>query len=110
MKLLFDENLSHRLPVRLADIFPDSEHVRNLSLNSSSDTEVWEYAKLNGFAIVSKDSDFHQRSLLLGNPPKVIWIRIGNCSTTQIEQVLRDHVDIVAQFESDPGSAFLILS
>ena len=72
MKLLFDHNLSPRLPRLLADLYPDSIHVRTVRLHESDDPIVWDYAKTNGFMIVSKDSDFQQRSLLLGAPPKFV--------------------------------------
>jgi predicted nuclease of predicted toxin-antitoxin system len=109
VKLLFDQNLSHRLVRALADVYADCEHVRNVGLKEAPDTEVWNYAKTNGFMIVSKDSDFHQRSLLLGYPPKVIWVRLGNCSTSAVERVLREHLSDVQQFEADPPATFLIL-
>jgi predicted nuclease of predicted toxin-antitoxin system len=71
MRLLFDQNLSPRLPRLLADLYPNSTHVREVGLRDASDVEIWEYAKQNGFVIVSKDSDFQQRSLLHGHPPKI---------------------------------------
>lgn len=61
---------------------------------------IWEYAKTNGFVIVSKDSDFHQRSLLYGHPPKFIYLRIGNCPTSKIIQILRDNFNTINQFGS----------
>src|SRR5712692_6503846 len=70
MKLLFDHNLSYKLVGRLADLFPDAAHVRNVHLHEADDPTVWEYARANGFAIVSKDEDFHQLSFLYGAPPK----------------------------------------
>ena len=84
MKLLFDQNLSPRLPTTLADIFPKSIHVREVGLREADDELIWGYAKLHGFAIVSKDSDFQQRSLLYGSPPKFIWLRVGNCPVKAI--------------------------
>ncbi|WP_017303914.1 DUF5615 family PIN-like protein [Spirulina subsalsa] len=83
MKLLFDHNLSPRLVQRLADLFPESTHVY------SNDREVWDYAKHDEFIIVTKDSDYNELLTLRGFPPKVIWIRRGNCSTTDIETILR---------------------
>ena len=80
MKLLFDENISPRLSEALADIYPGSAHVHRCGLGSADDSAVWQYAKDNGFAIVSKDSDFQERSVLLGAPPKVIWLRATNCT------------------------------
>jgi predicted nuclease of predicted toxin-antitoxin system len=85
MKLLFDQNLSPSLPRLLADLYPDSVHVRDIGLRDATGTEIWEYAKHNGFVLVSKDSDFQQRSLLFGQPPKFIWLRVGNCPVKPIE-------------------------
>ena len=87
MKLLLDENLSHKLVRLLADLFPDSIHVREVGLKAADDPLVWDHAKNNGLMIVSKDSDMHQRSFMFGYPPKVIWVRLGNCSTSDIEQL-----------------------
>jgi predicted nuclease of predicted toxin-antitoxin system len=89
MKLLFDENLSPKLPNRLSDIFPNSLHVRDVGMKATIDPIVWDYAKDNNLMIVSKDADMHDLSLVFGNPPKVIWLRLGNCSTLQIENLLR---------------------
>ena len=80
MKLLFDENLSPKLPQRLADLFPNSLHVRDIGMQSTIDPIVWDYAKDKDLTIVSKDSDMHDLSLVFGNPPKVIWLRLGNCT------------------------------
>ena len=85
MKFLFDENLSPRLVKGLADVYPGSLHLRDCDLRGASDVKIWQYAEENGFAILSKDSDFAQRSSLLGSPPKVIWLRIGNCTTTRAD-------------------------
>ena len=98
MKLLLDENLSPRLIELLSDIYPGSEHVHRLGLGSSVDEYVWVYAKEHGFAIVSKDSDFADRSVLQGAPPKVIWIRSGNCTTAVVEMLLRNSAQAVMRF------------
>jgi predicted nuclease of predicted toxin-antitoxin system len=66
MKLLFDQNLSPRLVTRLADLFPDSDHVYPLGLDQALDIEVWNYARDNDFILVSKDADFGEMSLLHG--------------------------------------------
>ncbi len=55
MKLLFDENLSHRLVSLLADLFPNSVHVRNIGLKAADDIRVWDFAKVDDLIIVSKD-------------------------------------------------------
>lgn len=110
MKLLFDQNLSHKLALRLADLFPDSTHVREIGLKEAEDPTVWEYAKQQNFMIVSKDADFHQRSFVFGFPPKVVWIRLGNCSTTDVEQIIRKNFVLIKMFAEDEEAAFLVLS
>ena len=110
MKLLFDENLSPRLAIVLADLFPDSTHVRNVGLKSSDDPVVWKYAVENEFVIISKDSDMHDRSLFFGFPPKVIWIRLGNCSTADVETLVRKEIAAVLRFLEDDTASFLALS
>jgi predicted nuclease of predicted toxin-antitoxin system len=109
MKLLFDQNLSPRLPRLLADIYADSIHVREVNLRDADDVEIWEYAKANGYAIVSKDSDFQQRSLLLGAPPKFIWLRVGNCTVTRIEDLLRSYSAAIHTFDLDASKSHLML-
>lgn len=109
MKLLFDENLSPKLPERLAELFPDSSHVRDVNLKSADDPVVWQYAKDKDFTIVSKDSDLHQRSFVLGHPPKVIWVRLGNCSTNDVEELLRRNFLFVTNFNDDSDASFLVL-
>lgn len=109
MKLLFDENLSHKLARRLADIFPDSIHVRNVGLKASDDPLVWDYARDNDFMIVSKDADMHDLSLVFGNPPKVIWVRLVNCSTSDVESLLRREFEAIKEFYEDNSLSLLAL-
>jgi predicted nuclease of predicted toxin-antitoxin system len=110
VRLLFDQNLSHKLVNRLGEVFPDSQHVRDVGLADADDTSVWEFAAAGGYTIVSKDSDFHQRSFLYGAPPKVIWLRIGNCTTSDIEHLLRRRLEDIERFDRDEESSFLVLS
>ncbi len=110
MKLLFDENLSPKLPNLLADIFPNSIHVRDVGMKATNDPIVWDYAKDNDFMIVSKDADMHDLSLVFGNPPKVIWLRLGNCSTRQVENLLRRDFEIVRLFYKDDYVSLLALT
>lgn len=110
MRLLFDENLSPGLVGLLALEFPGSEHVRNVGLAAAADPLVWSYAASHGFVIVSKDSDFQHRSLLLGHPPKVVWVRLGNCSTAAVAASLRARQSDLLAFEADPVSSLLVVS
>ena len=109
MKLLFDQNLSPSLVKVLSDLYPESIHVRDVGLRDATDEAVWNYASRHGLTIMSKDSDFHQRSFLFGSPPKVVWIRRGNCSTADIETLLRTHDAALQTFEQDREGAFLAL-
>jgi predicted nuclease of predicted toxin-antitoxin system len=110
MKLLFDENLSHKLARLLEDLFPNSIHVRDVGLKAADDPLVWEYAKDNGLILVSKDADMHQRSFMFGPPPKVIWVRLGNCSTAEVEKLARRHFEAIKAFHEDIYASFLSLS
>ena len=110
MKLLFDENVSPRLVSALSHEFPGSVHVRDIGLARASDATIWDYARTHGLTILSKDSDFHQVSFLRGPPPQVIWIRRGNCSTADIETLLRSHRTDILAFGADAEAAFLVLS
>lgn len=98
MKLLLDENLSDRIIDKIIDLYPNSQHIKTLGLINTDDALIWEFAKFNSFVIVSKDSDFHQRSLLYGHPPKFIYLRIGNSPTSKIVQILRDNFSIIIEF------------
>jgi predicted nuclease of predicted toxin-antitoxin system len=109
VKLLFDQNLSHYLPPGLADVFPDSAHVREFGLQKADDQVVWDFARDRGFTIVSKDADFRQMSFLRGSPPKVVWLNVGNCSTARAEAVIRTHAIRMIAFDRDPDAAFLVI-
>jgi predicted nuclease of predicted toxin-antitoxin system len=109
MKLLLDQNISYKLVKRLGDVYPDSRHVRQIELDNAEDLAVWNYAKDNGFVIVSKDEDFHQRSFLSGAPPKVVWLRLGNCATQDIEDALRRNRMALIDFVNREEAAFLVI-
>ena len=109
MKLLFDHNLPPSLVVRLADLFPQSQHVYPLGLDQESDLVIREYAKQHGLLIVTKDADFSDLCVLRGFPPKIIWIRCGNCSVRTLEQILREHRTDIEALDSDPMNGVLTL-
>ncbi|MGL4465548.1 MAG: DUF5615 family PIN-like protein [Planctomycetia bacterium] len=110
MKLLFDQNLSPKLVARLADLFPGSTHAQTVGLDSANDERIWEYARSNGFAVVSKDEDYNNLSVVRGHPPKVVWLQSGNCATAQVEAVFRTHFAEIEVFENDPTVGTLVLS
>jgi predicted nuclease of predicted toxin-antitoxin system len=96
MRLLFDANLSPLLVRHLKDLYPGSLHVEQINEVSAQDPEIWNYAKENDLIIVTKDSDFEAMSQLSNEPPKIIWIRRGNCSTAEIEEILRNNSEAIS--------------
>jgi predicted nuclease of predicted toxin-antitoxin system len=110
VRLLLDENLSIHLVRQLGDVFPGIAHVHSVGLSGATDDELWHYAKTNSCAIVSKDSDFFERSVLDQHSAKVIWIRIGNCSTAELYQVLTDQQEVIRTFLADTTESCLLLS
>jgi predicted nuclease of predicted toxin-antitoxin system len=107
MKLLFDQNLSFKLCQAVADLFPESNHVQLVGLSEVGDQLLWDYAKANGFTIVSQDADFAEMAALLHSPPKVIWLRVGNQSTAAISTLIRRHAKLIAAFGNDDDAACL---
>jgi predicted nuclease of predicted toxin-antitoxin system len=110
VKLLFDENLSHRLSQLVATEYPESVHVRHVGLLGADDAHIWEHARAGGYAIVSKDSDFRQRSFLEATPPKVVWLDVGNAGTQAIADLLRREQPQMEAFAGDEEAALLVLT
>lgn len=109
MSLLFDQNLSRRLPGLLAADFPGSEQALLAGLAAATDRAVWTYAAARGLAVVSKDADFVRLSAALGPPPKVVWLRVGNGPTRDIVALLRARAADVRAFLANPAAAVLEL-
>ncbi len=108
MRLLFDENLSPKLPQLVSNLFPGSAHVQECGLQGQPDQTIWDYAAANGFTIVSKDSDFYVRSLFADQPPKVIWLRAGNCTRHLVLDILLKHQKNILALELAPKSVILL--
>jgi predicted nuclease of predicted toxin-antitoxin system len=110
VKLLFDEMLAPSLVHRLRDLFQDSEHVRNLGLKQTPDTDVWHQAKKLGYVIVTKDKDFANLSLVWSAPPKVIFLQLGNCSVQQMEDRLRRDAVRISEFVTNSPKSLLVIT
>jgi predicted nuclease of predicted toxin-antitoxin system len=108
--LLLDQNLSRKLIRLLRDDFTDISHVGELELAEATDREIWEYAKQHDLIIVSKDSDFRQLALLLGPPPKVVWVNVPNASTSMILDVIRQSREAIINFSQNAEESYLALS
>lgn len=109
VRLLFDEPLSEKLCDMLADVFPGSLHVRLLGHGGASDTAVWELARTHDCLVVSKDEDFNRLAILRGAPPKFVWIRRGNCATSEIATLLRQRYEDIARFDQQNEATVLEL-
>jgi predicted nuclease of predicted toxin-antitoxin system len=109
MKLLFDQNLSPHLVHRLTELYPNALHVSHVGLEKASDGAVWDYAQVHECVIVTKDADFGDLSLVRGSPPKILWLRLGNCTTDQVEAILRTHMAVIQEFVADEGAGILTL-
>ncbi len=101
MKLLFDQNISFRILSKLKSAYPEAQQVRSIGLENATDREIWQYAKDNDYTIVTFDADFYDMSNLYGHPPRIIWLRTGNRSTSDLAQLLLDRSLIIEQFLSD---------
>ncbi len=109
MKLLLDQHFSFKLVDLLADVFPDSSQARLLRRDRESDTDLWYFARREGFTIVTKDEDIVDLAILRGAPPKVIWVRIGNSTTSAVEALLRRNVEAIEAFAINEDSVILEL-
>ena len=109
MRLLFDENLAARLVGLLADAYPGSAHLDHAGLLGASDAAVWQHAAAGGYVLVTKDEDFQRLSVIRGPPPKVVWIRLGNCATADVARLLHVRAEQIARFVEHEDAAFLAL-
>jgi predicted nuclease of predicted toxin-antitoxin system len=104
VKLLLDQNLSHRLVKHLFETFPGSNQVSLLGMAEALDHEIWAYAKENGFAIVTLDADFHERSMLFGGPPLVVWLKCGNQPRSVILDKILANSDAIMKAAENPDT------
>lgn len=106
--ILLDHNLSPRLVARVRDVFPEAEHVASAGLAEAPDADVWRYARERGLTVVTKDSDFNDLAVLTGPPPHVVWLRRGNCSTAEIEALLRTHASAIVELKGSETAVLLL--
>jgi len=107
MKLLFDQNLSPKLAKYFEGHFIASQHLMDFGFDASDDQAIWEFAQMEGFTIVTKDSDFNNLVAFRGFPPKVIWLRRGNCSTKIIQEAINENLDTIKGFITDLDNGIL---
>lgn len=86
----------------IAKVFPGSEHVTRLGLQTADDQTLWHYAGTHGFALVTQDSDFHELAMLHGSPPKIIWLKCGNQPRGYVANILTKYCDKIEEFGNNP--------
>ncbi|MCB0738164.1 MAG: DUF5615 family PIN-like protein [Bacteroidetes bacterium] len=100
MKLLLDQNISYRIKKKLKPEF-DCTHVGQMGMNTSSDIEIWEYARSKNLTIVTFDSDFFDISVIKGHPPKILWLRTFVQTTSNLAQILNKNSELIGKFLTD---------
>ncbi|MEB0138419.1 MULTISPECIES: DUF5615 family PIN-like protein [unclassified Undibacterium] len=110
MKLLLDENLSYRIVASLQGSYPGTTHVRLTGLERADDKAIWQFAKENDYVIVTKDEDFHGLSGLIGHPPRVVSLCLGNSSNQAVVNTLLNNADTIIAAFLDLDIGFLEIS
>lgn len=109
MTALLDQNLSFRLAPLIGGVFTEVHHVQSIGLSGKSDREIWQVARLNNWVIVSKDADFADMALLYGAPPKVIRLKLGNCTWEEPATAINRWADPIRDFLQDGESSLLVI-
>jgi len=109
MKLLLDENLSRKIVPSLQSAFPGTSHVSLLGLEQADDRKIWEFARTHDYVVVTKDDDFQGLLALMGYPPKIIRLRLGNCSNQQVISVLTQNAAVIATTLEAPETGIVEL-
>lgn len=98
MRLIFDQNISHRILKELPPRFSGSTTIKKENLINANDKEIWGFAKNFNYTIVTQDSDFNDLNSVYGYPPKIVWLRLGNLSTVQIVKILSTKEEQIRNF------------
>ena len=85
----------------LESSYPGSTQVKQVGLEQADDFTIWRFAKDDGFTIVTKDSDFHEISLVQGSPPKILWLKCGNKPKWYMLGLLVKNHDTIENFFKD---------
>ncbi len=109
IKILLDQNLSFKIKKEIKDIFSEVKHVSDTRLSDTDDLNIWHYAKINDFSIITFDADFVDISTINGFPPKIIWLRMGNSTTFKIIQIIRNNQLLITEFISNNENGCLEL-
>jgi len=98
VKLLFDQNISLKILKSLPPQLSECQQVRFIGLEDAADYEIFQFAKINDFVIVTFDSDFVDLNTLYGTPPKIIWLNTGNLITKNISQLIMANIQTIIKY------------
>ncbi len=105
--ILIDQNISFRLKDKLHAMFAQVTHLKTVGLIDADDLQIWNFARQNNLIILTQDAGFNDINELKGWPPKVIWLRCGNRSTTELVEILRQSAAAIQLFVEDEKSGLL---
>jgi predicted nuclease of predicted toxin-antitoxin system len=108
VKLLLDEKISPGLAHHLSERFPGTQHVTNIDLRGSSDSEILAFARTGEYVVATKDREFAAPSPLVGSP-KVVWLRLGNCTTADILDLLTTQASRLENFAESIEASLVVL-
>lgn len=112
MRLLFDNNLSQRLKMDLADVYPGSLYVTVCQGHRAGECFRFHHLGLRScqrLVIVSKDRDYRELSRTRGHPPKVILIDRRNRPNAAVVALLRNSYRDLLSLYLDDSQALLSL-
>ena len=93
MNFLVDAQLPPALARFLASLGEEAIHVLDVGLLDASDSAIWDFALKDDWIIITKDDDFQFRASVTAQPPKIIWVRVGNCSKQRLIEIFKVHWD-----------------
>ena len=71
-------------------------------MNNCTDEKIWQFARQNGYTVVTFDADFFDIVTLKGFPPKIIWLRSGNLTTSELAERIILNYSIMDSFINSP--------
>jgi predicted nuclease of predicted toxin-antitoxin system len=82
MQCLLNANLSYRLVKQLTTLLVAVLHGSRTGLPApADDRQIWDWARTNGYVVLTNDDDFYRLAGTYGFPPKLVMLRTGNQST-----------------------------
>lgn len=103
MRFLIDAQLPPALAAQLREIGHDARHVNMIGLGSAADMLIWNHAASEGEVLLTKDEDFAELSRRDPGGPAIVWIRIGNTTSTALwralEPILPEIVEALSRGE-----------